>query len=291
MTIVVDPGSFTTAWVEELKKHLPDDHIVTKHAEVDPLDVEFLVHWKHPTDRILSYSNMKALVLASAGFDHIPTEVRERVPVIRLLDPAMANDIAQYCLSWVIHFHRDFDVFARNQRDSHWKKLEMSFPRDYLVGVLGAGQIGTTVLETIRSQGYGCIGWSRSDHDRTQAQFFSDCDVVINLLPNTPQTAGLIGADLLAALGSGVLINVGRGPTVDTEALLRALDGDLRAAVLDVFTTEPLPESDPLWSHPLVTITPHVAGRTDPFTASAVVAENIRTVRRGEQPAGLVSFG
>ncbi len=278
-------------WVEQLAHHLPDDTFVTKHAEIDPLDVEFLVHWKHPIERILSYSNMKALVLASAGFDHITAEVRERFPVVRLLDPDMANDIALYCLSWVIHFHRDFDVFAANQRQSHWKKLEMSFPRDYLVGVLGAGQIGSTVMETIRRQGYGCVGWSRSNHDRSQAQFFSDCDVVINLLPNTPHTEGLIGAELLGELGSGVLINVGRGPTVDSAALLAALDGDMRAAVLDVFDVEPLPDTDPLWSHPKVIVTPHVAGRTDPFTASAVVAENIRSIRRGETPAGLVKFG
>ena len=289
VAIVVDPGSFTTVWVEQLKQHLPDDTIVTKHAEIDPDDVEFLVHWKHPTERILSYSNMKALVLASAGFDHISPEVRAKFPVVRLVDPAMAHDIALYCLSWVIHFHRDFDVFAASQGDAHWKKMEQSFPRDFTVGVLGAGQIGSTVLQTIRSQSYQAVGWSRTDHDRSQLQFFSDCDVVINLLPNTPATKGLISTELLAALGSGALINVGRGLTVDTSALLSALDADLRAAVLDVFETEPLPDDHPLWRHPRVTVTPHIAGRTDPFTASAVVAENIKLVRAGESPAGLIT--
>ena len=286
---MVDPGSFTTTWVEQLKQHLPDDVIVTKHAEIDPGEVEFLVHWQHPTERILSYSNLRALVLASAGFDHVAPEVRAKFPVIRLLDPAMANDIGLYCLSWVIHFHRDFDVFAANQRDAHWKKMEQSFPRDFVVGVLGSGQIGSLVLQTICGQGYQAVGWSRSDHDRSQTQFFSDCNVVINLLPNTPETKGLISSELLAALGSGVLINVGRGPTVDSKALLSALDGRLRAAVLDVFETEPLPDDNPLWTHPKVTITPHIAGRTDPFTASAVVAENIRLLRAGKTPEGLVT--
>ena len=155
--------------------------------------------------------------------------------------------------------------------------------------MLGSGQIGSIVLQTIRDRGYQAVGWSRSDHDRSQQQFFADCDVVINLLPNTPETKGLISVELLTQLGTGVLINVGRGPTLDTNALLAALDGDLRAAVLDVFDIEPLPEDSPLWAHPKVTITPHVAGRTDPFTASAVVAENIRLLRTGVMPAGLVA--
>ncbi|MFW2383133.1 MAG: NAD(P)-dependent oxidoreductase [Acidimicrobiales bacterium] len=290
MTIVVDPGSFTAQWMEQLRIHLPEDHLVTHHAEVDPREVEFVVHWQHPTERILSYPNLKALVLASAGFDHIAPEVRATVPVVRLLDPAMADDIALYCLSWIIHFQRDFDLFAQNQLTARWEKGDQRFARHYTVGVLGQGKIGSAVRETISGQGFPVIGWSRSNNDRSLVTFFADCDVVVNLLPNNEGTRRLISTDLLSALGDGVLINVGRGPTVDSDALLSSLDGPLRAAVLDVFDTEPLPEQDPLWSHPKTVITPHIAGRTDPHTAAPVVANNIRLLRAGQSPTGLVHF-
>jgi glyoxylate/hydroxypyruvate reductase A len=288
VTIVVDPGSFAALWVEQLQIQLPDDHFVTHDVDVDPGDVEFVVHWQHPTERILSYPNLKGLVLASAGFDHIEPEVRARVPVVRLLDPAMAQDISLYCLSWIIHFQRNFDRFADHQRESQWEKLEQVFPRDFTVGVLGRGQIGSAVLRRIANQGFTVVGWSRSNNDRSLNRFFADCDVVVNLLPNNEETLGLIATDLLSALGDGVLINVGRGPTLDSGALLRALDGHLRAAVLDVFDDEPLPEDDPLWTHPKIRITPHIAGRTDPYTAAPVVAQNIGLLRRGESPPGLI---
>lgn len=288
MTIVVDAGGPDDVWRSELQRLLPDDVLVGKDHQVDPATVEFVVHWQHPTDKILSYTNLKALVLASAGFDHIEPEVRNAVPIVRLLDPAMSDDIALYCLSWIIHFQRNFDRFAEQQPRAEWRKHDPLFPRDYTVGVLGRGQIGSVVLEAIADRGFETFGWSRSNHDRTLSQFFTDCDLVINLLPNNEATRGLISTDLLSALGDGVLINVGRGPTVDSDALLNALDGPLRAAVLDVFDIEPLPETDPLWTHPKTIITPHIAGRTDPTTAAPVVADNIRLLRAGHTPAGLV---
>lgn len=276
--------------MSELERLLPDEAFVGKDAPVDPADVEFVVHWQHPTEKILGYRNLRGLVLSSAGFDHVPPEIRTAVPVVRLIDPAMAVDIAHFCLSWIIHFQRNFDRFADQQVRFEWRKLEPIFPRDYTVGVLGRGQIGTVVLDAIADQGFTVVGWSRSNNDRSLNQFFADCDAVVNLLPNNEGTRRLISTDLLSALGNGVLINVGRGPTVDSDALLGALDGPLRAAVLDVFDTEPLPADSPLWAHPKIRITPHIAGRTDPYTAAAVVADNIGDLRAGREPAGLVRF-
>jgi glyoxylate/hydroxypyruvate reductase A len=288
VTTVVDAGGPDEVWMSELQRLLPLESFVHKDQPVDPATVEFVVHWQHPTEKILSYPNLAGVVLASAGFDHVPAEIRAAVPVVRLIDPAMAVDIAHFCLSWIIHFQRNFDRFAEQQSRFEWRKLEPIFPRNFTVGVLGRGQIGTIVLDAIAEHGFAAVGWSRSNHDRSLNQFFADCDVVVNLLPNTEETQGLVSTDLLSALGNGVFINVGRGPTVDSGALLGALEGQLRAAVLDVFDTEPLPETDPLWSHPKTIITPHIAGRTDPYTAAPVVADNIRLLRAGKAPAGLV---
>lgn len=288
MTIVVDAGEPDDVWKSELERLLPDDAVAGKDDPVNPADVEFVVHWQHPIARILGYTNLQGVVLSSAGYDHVPSVVRVSVPVVRLIDPAMAHDIALYCLSWVVHFQRNFDRFADQQPRAEWRKHEPLFPRDFTVGVLGRGQIGSVVLRVVADQGFNAVGWSRSDNDRSLTELFADCDVVINLLPYGDQTHHLVNADLLSALGDGVLINVGRGGTVDYVALLDALDGDLRAAVLDVFETEPLPGDSPLWTHPKIRITPHIAGRTDPYTAAPIVAQSIESLRRGESPTGLI---
>jgi glyoxylate/hydroxypyruvate reductase A len=285
---VVDAGGPDDVWKRELQRLLPDDTVVGKDDPVDPADVEFVVHWQHPTEKMLGYSNLEGVVLSSAGFDHVPPEVRAAVPVIRLIDPAMAHDIALYCLSWVVHFQRNFDRFAEQQPRAEWCKHDPRFPRDVNVGVLGRGTIGSEVLALLSANGFDATGWSRSNHDRDLGRFFADSEIVINLLPYGEETHHLVNANLLAALGAGVLINVGRGGTVDHSALLDALDTDLRAAVLDVFETEPLPADSPLWTHSRIRITPHIAGRTDPYTAAPVVAENIRLLRSGQVPAGLV---
>ena len=288
MAIVVDPGEHHDLWLALLREQLPDDEFVHPDDDVDPVTVESVISWKHPTERILGYPNLRALLLASAGFDHLDPAVMAAVPVVRLIDPAMADDIALYCLSWVIHFQRDFDRFASDQPTATWSRPAPRFPRDYTVGVLGHGAIGSVVLETCAQHGFRTVGWSRSNHDRSYDEFFEASDVVVNLLPLDESTHQAIAAEELAALGDGVVINVGRGGTVDTGALLAALDGRMRAAVLDVFTTEPLPADDPLWAHPKVTITPHIAGRTDPTTSVPVIVESIVDLRAGRRPAGLV---
>ena len=257
---------------------------------VEPGTVTHVAMWRLSSDRLASYTNLEAVLMMGAGYDHLDLHTLPDVPIVRLIDPAMADDIALYVLSWVIHFQRDFDRYAAMQHTATWRgELVPVFARDFTVGVLGAGEIGTTVLDTCGRHGFSTVGWSRSSHDRSLDEFFRDCDVVVDLVPLSSETRGLIGATELAALGNGVLINVGRGATVDTAALIDALDGELRAAVLDVFETEPLPPESPLWHHPKVTVTPHVAGRSDPVTASPVIAASVAALAAGRRPLGTIS--
>jgi len=293
MAVMVVEGIDGGAWVPHLADALPGlDVRLAEDLEVAELDADAVTHvvmWKLPAERLAAYPNLEAILLMGAGFNHLDLDTLPDVPLVRLIDPAMANDIALYVLSWVIYFQRDFDRFADMARTGTWRGgVSPVFTRDFVVGVFGAGVIGRTVLETCAQHGFDTVGWSRSDHDRPVEQFFADCDVVVDLVPLSAATRGVIGASELAALDDGVLINVGRGATVDTDALLAALDGPLRAAVLDVFDTEPLPSDSPLWRHPLVTVTPHVAGRSDPVTAVPVIAASIAALRAGTSPVGLV---
>ena len=217
------------SWLDELARHLPDFDVRSSVDNIDLAAVTHVAMWRLPVEQLAAMANLEAICMMGAGFDHLELDALPDVPIVRLVDPAMANDIALYVLSWAVHFQREFD------------------------------------------------------------QFFTDCDLVVDLVPLSAATRGVIGAAELRALGDGVLINVGRGATIDTDALLEALDGQLRAAVLDVFEIEPLPADSPLWSHDKVTVTPHIAGRSDPVTAAPIIAASIAELRSGALPATTVS--
>ena len=286
--LLVDSGE-DDSWIVELTRHLPDFDVRRSGDNVDPGAVTHVAMWRLPAEQLAAMANLEAICTMGAGFDHLDLDALPDVPIVRLVDPAMANDIALYVLSWVIHFQRDFDRFITNQPAATWRgDVAPVFQRDYTVGVFGAGAIGQVVLDTCAHHGFATLGWSRSNHDRPLDQFFTDCDIVVDLVPLSAATRGVIGAAELTALGDGVLINVGRGATVDTAALLDALDGQLRAAVLDVFDVEPLPADSPLWSHDKVTVTPHIAGRSDPVTAAPIIAASIAELRSGSFPAATI---
>jgi glyoxylate/hydroxypyruvate reductase A len=276
--------------VDRLRDELPGAD-VSAVLEGERLgDVDYVVGWRLDAGRLGEVPNLRAILVTGAGYDHLDLASFPAVPVVRLVDPAMADDIALYCLAWIVHFQRDFDRMRDAQRHRTWTTdLVDRFARDTTVGVLGTGAIGSVVAERCRQLGYATIGWSRSAYDRSLHDVLAGSDVVVNVLPLTPDTRRLVSGAQLAALDDGVLINVGRGATIDTDALIEALDGRLRAAVLDVFDHEPLPADSPLWSHPKVTLTPHVAGRTDPATAAPIIAANIRRVDAGDLPFPLVT--
>ena len=257
--------------------------------DVDPTSVEFVLMWNLSAEQLTTYGNLRGVLMGGAGFDHLDLAAMPEVPFVRLIDPGMARDIASYVLAWTIHFQRDFDHFAVAASERTWMAdPPPRFAREVTVGVLGLGAIGEVVREVCDGHGFATLGWSRSNHDRSLVEFFADSDVVVNLVPLSAATRGVVGSSELTALDDGVLINVGRGPTVDTEALLAALDDRLRAAVLDVFDAEPLPSDSPLWGRSDVIVTPHVAGRSDPVTAAPVVAASVVELLAGRTPVATI---
>lgn len=293
MSVLVAIGPGSTRWVDQLGSSLAamgvDQRVVTMRDDVDPASVEFVVMWELSPDQLATYPNLRGILMGGAGFDHLDLVALPDVPIVRLVDPGMAHDIAAYVLVWTIYFQRDFDRFAEAASRSEWSdKPPPRFTRDITVGIVGMGAIGSVVADMCARHGFTTLGWSRSNHDRSLLQFCADVDVLVNLVPLSEATRGLIGTDELTALGDGVLINVGRGPTVDTDALIAALDGSLRSAVLDVFDVEPLPDDSPFWTRSDVVVTPHIAGRTDPVTAAPVVAASIAKLLAGRQPTATI---
>jgi glyoxylate/hydroxypyruvate reductase A len=200
----------------------------------------------------------------------------------------------------VLTIHRDMFEYARQQTQRVWRAMPVRAAASRRVGVLGLGMLGSAVLERLRLFGFPCAGWSRSARrlpgidcyagaDSLDA-FLARTDILICLLPLTDATRGLLDAAFLAKLPKGAsFIHVGRGPQLDHQALLDALErGHLQHAILDVTDPEPLPPSHPFWSHPRVRLTPHIASATRPETAVDVVLDNIRRHRNGLPMVGQI---
>ncbi|KZM52052.1 glyoxylate/hydroxypyruvate reductase A [Labrenzia sp. OB1] len=233
-----------------------------------------------------------------AGVERLTAELPEDGPlIVRLTDPQMAETMSEAVLAWTLYLHRDMPRYMAQQRLKIWHEHEYLAAADRTVGILGLGNLGSAAAQRLHANGFNVLGWSRSEktlegiscHHGPEGLLtvLTRSDIVVLLMPLTDETRGMIGAAELQACKQGAcLINFARGPILDTRALIAALDhGPLAHAVLDVFETEPLPASDPLWQHEKVTVLPHVSAPTTRSTASRIVAGNIeRYFRTGEIP-------
>ena len=210
------------------------------------------------------------------------------VPVARMVDPAMTAAMAETALWAVLALHRGFFAYAQRQRQAVWQPHTQRRADEVPVVVLGQGQMGSAAAARIAQQGYPVRGWRRSGEPLLEC--VAQAQIVVNLLPLTPATRGLLDARFFAALPARAsVVNLGRGAHVVDADLLAALDSrHLRHAVLDVFQTEPLPAGHPYWHHPRVTVLPHAAAMTDLRSAAAVAVANLRALRDGQPLAHLV---
>ncbi|RVU14576.1 2-hydroxyacid dehydrogenase [Methylobacterium oryzihabitans] len=224
-------------------------------------------------------------------------------PIVRLVDPELARTMAEAVLAWTYYLQRDMPAYRRQQEAGLWRQRPYRAPAETQVGLLGLGALGTAAAGRLVGAGFPVAAWTRSPPagggppgvavatgPDGLTRLLGGSDVVVCLLPLTAETRGLLDAGRFAAMKRGAaLLNVARGAIVDTGALLAALDaGHLDHAVLDVFETEPLPATSPLWRHPGVTVLPHITGPTNPGSAAAVVAGNLRRYREtGRIPAAV----
>jgi glyoxylate/hydroxypyruvate reductase A len=227
------------------------------------------------------------------------------VPLARMVDPTMSAAMAETALWATLSLHRGFFAYARRQHEGRWQQHRQRRADEVRVGVLGLGRMGRAVVERLLAQGYPVSAWVREPQRRREpaptgatvfageaglAALLPATDILINLLPLTDVTRGLLDARFFAALPPAAsVVNLGRGGHLVEADLLDALAaGWLRHAVLDVFHTEPLPAGHPFWAHPQVTVLPHAAALTDPRSAAAVAVANLRALRDGRPLAHLV---
>ena len=239
-------------------------------------------------------TRVKAVLSLWAGVESILGTVPPEIPLCRMVDPGLTRGMVEYVAAHDLRYLVGLDAHLLGQ-DGTWRRdTAPPLASERTVGILGLGELGRAVAAALAVLGFDVRGWSRrlrevpgiATHagDDGLDAVLAEAEILVTLLPATPETENLLDAARLARLPAGArLINPGRGSLVDDAALLDALDaGRIAHATLDVFRTEPLPPDHPYWSHPRVTVTPHVAADTRPETASLAVAENIRRGEAGE---------
>lgn len=269
-------------------------------TEMPAQDVDYIVYAPNSDlQDFTPYTRAKAVLNLWAGVEKITGNETLDIPLARMVDPGLTTGMVEWVTGHVMRYHLGMDAHIVNP-DHHWDAKTPPLAREREVVILGLGALGTACAHALLGLGFRVTGWSRSAKnvegvtclhgDEGLAQALAAAHIAVTLLPDTPATTNIINADTLAQMPKGAfLINPGRGPLIDDDALIAALDaGQIAHATLDVFRIEPLPQEHPFWAHPHVTVTPHIAADTRAVTASEVVVENIRRGETGEPFINLV---
>ena len=284
-------------WLPLLRQALPRDELTVLPAN----DVDVALVATPPPGTFEKLGRPKLVQSLWMGVEKLLADpaLPRGVPLARMIDPGMVAAMSETVLAHVLDWHRHLYAYRRQQQAGTWRRIEQRLASDRTIGLLGLGELGGDAARKLLALGFRVAGWSRRPKQIAGVQSFTDlaamlplCDVLVCLLPLTSETQGVLGARAFSAIKPGAcVINVARGAHLVVPDLLAALDsGRLAHAYLDVFDTEPLPAGDPLWRHPGITVTPHIAALTEPRTALPRIVENIDRVRRGETPLNLVDF-
>jgi glyoxylate/hydroxypyruvate reductase A len=287
-------------WIEGLRAALPEAEVGNWSPGAAPAD--HAVVWAPPQALLDDQPQLRGLFNIGAGVDAL---LKLRVPantcVVRLDDAGMSVQMAEYvCHSLIRHF-REFDAYEAESRAGRWSYRKPREREDFPVGIMGLGVLGERVAKAVGHFEFPVNGWSRSAKDLAGVHCFAGEDgfdaflgasrVLVNLLPLTPATRGILNRATLSKLHGGYLINVARGAHLVESDLIPLLDsGQLAGATLDVFEVEPLPADHPFWRHPKITVTPHGSARTMRDASIAQIARKIRAIERGEPVAGVVDI-
>ena len=281
------------------------DALLHSTDDYRPDEVDYFVGFRPPHGFLKSLPHLKLVISLGAGVDGFLDDPQfpKHVPLVRFKDESLALEMAQYVTLHVLMIHRHQRYFDQAQADHAWRQLLPPRPTGKTrMGVMGLGEIGGTIAERLKAFGFAVSGWSRTRKNlpgvksfagkSERKEFLGQCDMLVCVLPLTQETRGMMNAELFAQLPRGAwVINVARGAMLVEEELIAALgSGQLAGAVLDVFQTEPLPEDSPIWRHPQITATPHIAGITDPGVALRHVETCVSEMEAGRLPKDIVAL-
>ena len=272
---------------------------VNLSIEMPADQVDYIIYAPNSTVQDFTpFTRAKAVLNLWAGVENVVGNETLKIPLARMVDPGLTKGMTEWVAGHVMRHHLGMDLDILNR--GAWAPRTPPLAQERSVVILGLGALGCAAAQTLLGLGFQVSGWSRSPKqiegvtchagEKGLSDALSKAEIAVLLLPDTPATTDLMNAQRLALMPRGAfIINPGRGPLIDDAALLESLDaGHIAHATLDVFRTEPLPEGDPYWAHPRVTVTPHIAAETRAITAAEVIAENIRRGEAGEELLHLV---
>ena len=312
MTILlaVEPESLVPLYRSRLQAALPRRRIVTP-AEIGARgDIRYAVSWRHPAGALADLPNLQAIFSLGAGVDHIFKDpLLPNAPIVRVVVADLTNRMSEWVVLHALLHLRQQKLYDQRQVARHWEEdLEQPAARDVRVGLMGLGELGQDAAQKLKMMGFVVAGWSRAERRLAGIDCFhgadgldamlAKTDILVVLLPLTAETRGILDARLFAKLardgrlGGPILINAGRGGLQVEKDIVAALDSRvLKAASLDVFETEPLPQDSPLWGHPRVYVSPHSAALSEPGIIVAGIAAQIEAYERGEPLPNVVERG
>lgn len=288
--------ALNAAFDEEIVVWSPGSGWGSRAAEVDVLIVGAAT-----ADMFAGLPGLRFVHSAWAGIDSLMTlDLPNDLPIARLVDPTLAGDMAEYVVAQVMALHRQLPAYRQQQDARLWQPMDQPRAADRRIGFLGFGEMARASAAMLGAIGFPIRAWARhggridgidvGSGDAGLLAMLGATDILVNLLPLTDATRGLIDRDMLGALPKGAaFVNAGRGAHLVLPDLIDQLDsGHLSHAALDVFEIEPLAGDDRAWAHPGIGITPHVAATTDPESASRIIAANVERYRAGKPVVGLV---
>lgn len=271
-------------------------------------ELAYALVWKPPEGLLARLPNLKVIFSLGAGVDHL---VFQRdlpdLPIVRVVSADLTQRMTEWVVLQVLMHHRRQRAYDRSQREGHWRELRQPAAADVRVGIMGMGVLGRDAAEVLARLGFKVAGWSRSPSRMAGVEtfhgadgldaFLARTDILVCLLPLTPETRGILSMPLFrklardGALGRGpVIINAGRGGLqVEADIAAAIADGTLAGASLDVFEREPLDPASPLWqASNNVIITPHVAAASEPAAIAPLILDQIRAFEAGKPLENLV---
>lgn len=281
--------------INGIRSQLPSEKIYEWPGDVDHGDVDIAILFRMPPGFLKPFPNLKMISATGAGIDHylLDPDFPRDIPLVRVVDHDFAARMADYVLCWVLFHHRDVAHFLKSQQEKRWVYKIMRSASDVEVGVMGLGQMGRLTCERLAMLGYSVRAWSRSRHEIPGVkcyagadelpEFLRDTEILVNLLPLTAETRGILSKKTFDQMPrGGVMITAARGGHLVENDVLDALQsGRLRAATIDAFPVEPLPETHPFWTHPNVYVTPHCSSTASCDTIVDTFTENVRRFRAG----------
>ena len=267
---------------------------------ITPSEVDYIIYAPSSSLQDFSpYTKLKAVLNLWAGVEGVTNNKTLKVPLARMVDSGLTDGMVEWVTGHTLRHHLGIDKHIHGQ-DGIWRSYVPPLAKDRVITILGLGTLGTACGIALKRLGFNVRGWSRREKrvdgilcfygDEQIDSSLMDADIVVLLLPDTPLTQNILNQHTLNLLKRGAFVlNPGRGPLIDDDALLAALDsGQIEHATLDVFRIEPLPQNHQYWSNNKVTVIPHKASETRPRTASQVIAMNIKRAENGQKLLYLV---